>query len=180
MPSSPERYLERALFVVGDQGDGKSSQIRDITRDFRLGYGGQSQIGSPGRLPDWIALSGERWLHIRLTSPHEYGDGFNEFVEKIDDKHDFPKYRWNFLGALQTNALRNMLNSELVVEQFVNRYRPERARVALIYRSYTGRLRSSTQIDRIANHCNKIDVEFSMIDASHNNGLFLADFFDFT
>jgi hypothetical protein len=128
-------YLERAMFVVGNQGDGKSSQIRDIFRDVRFHKGGASQIGESGRLSDWIAISNERYLHVRLTSPHEYGDGFEEFTDKVDEKQDErgTKYRWNFLGALQTNAFRNMPSSELVVERFVRRYQPERCRVVLIY-----------------------------------------------
>lgn len=175
-------YLERSLFIVGNQNDGKSSQIRDVFRDTRLHNNGISRIGDNGRLPDWIHISNERFLHIRLTSPHEYGDGFDEFTSKIDAKNDFVggKYRWNFMGALQTNAFRNMPNSEDVAIHFNKKYRPERSRLILIYKNFSGKTKSQNEMDRISAACASHDIEFAMIDATANNGLILSDFFDFT
>lgn len=175
-------YLERALFIVGDQNDGKSSQIRDTFRDQRFHNNGQSRIGDNGRLPTWTGLSNDRWLHIRLTSPHEYGEGFERFIEKIDPIEDKAtgKYRWNFLSALQTNAYGNMLNSEEVVIRFNKIYRPERSEIALIHTGHSGKIRSPAEIDRISKSCKLHNIQFRMIDARIDNGLSLADFFDFT
>jgi hypothetical protein len=131
-----------------------------------------------GRLSDWIAISNERYLHVRLTSPHEYGDGFEEFTDKVDEKQDErgTKYRWNFLGALQTNAFRNMPGCREICAALSARAMPSCANL----HSNGGAIRPQTEISRISQHCKKIHVEFCMIDAQHNKGLFLGDFFDFT
>jgi len=174
-------YLERALFVIGDQNDGKSSAIRDVFSDYRFGNEGKSKIGSNGRLTDWTPISNERWLHIRLTSPHEYGDGYDEFFSKINERIvGQNKFRWNFLGALQTNAFGKMPNSESVIEKFYEQYKPERVRVCLIFTGYSGKERTKDEIWRISSSCKTKKFEFCMIDAQQSNGLFLADYFDFT
>lgn len=175
-------YLERALFVVGDQNDGKSSQIRDTFRDQRFHNNGYSKIGENGRLPNWVSLSNDRWLHIRLTSPHEYGEGFDRFIEKIDamEDHQTGKYRWNFLCALQTNSFGNMPNSEDVVMRFNKIYKPERSEIALIHTGHGGKVRSILEIDRISSCCRANNIQLRMIDARIDNGLSLADFFDFS
>ncbi|MCW2273350.1 hypothetical protein GJ654_06090 [Rhodoblastus acidophilus] len=176
--SSP--FLERALFVIGRQGDGKSSQIRDIFRDRRLHNNGKSRIGEKGSLRDWVALSNERHLHIRVTSPHEYGDDVETFFDKIERKsHSASRYRWNFLCALQASAFNKMPDPENVVSHFMKKFEPERTRVLLLYRNYNGTLIDSSVLTRIQDGLDQT-CEFYLIDGRRDNGLLIADFFDFT
>jgi hypothetical protein len=49
----PTYYFERALFIVGEQNSGKSTQLRSMFRDVRLGTSGIV----PGRVPsDGVAV----------------------------------------------------------------------------------------------------------------------------
>ena len=63
------RYVERALFLIGNQNTGKSTQLRSMFLDWRLSM--QGQIPTSHNLADSYQLSNERWLYLRLTSPHE-------------------------------------------------------------------------------------------------------------
>lgn len=174
-------YLERALFVIGDQGDGKSSQIRDIFRDKRFHHHGKSRIGDDGRLDDWIAISNERWLHVRVTSPHEYGEDIDTFLKKIEDKNDSKShYRWNFLGALQASEFRKMPHPEEAIRHFIKIFTPERVRAVLIVRTYEGEAIESHVMYRILDGLKDSICEVVLIDAQRDNGLMIADFFDFT
>ena len=65
-------YFERALFVVGEQNSGKSTQLRSMFHDVRLGTEGT--IPAATNLREMYRLSNERCLYIRLTSPHERGE----------------------------------------------------------------------------------------------------------
>ena len=90
----PTYYFERALFIVGEQNSGKSTQLRSMFRDVRLGTGGKDsrRDENSGDVPTI-----ERALSdIRLTSPHEAGewikrrprddDEAENFLEKTEDK----------------------------------------------------------------------------------------------
>ena len=63
------RYVERALFLIGDQSTGKSTQLRSMFLDQRLGKMGQ--IPSDHNLMESYPLSNGRRLYLRLSSPHE-------------------------------------------------------------------------------------------------------------
>ena len=41
MQKAQEAYIERALFVIGDQDTGKSTQLRSMFLDGRLGNQGE-------------------------------------------------------------------------------------------------------------------------------------------
>lgn len=62
-------HIERALFMIGDQNTGKSTQLRSMFLDWRLGN--QGNIPTARNVRNMYALSNERWLYLRLTSPHE-------------------------------------------------------------------------------------------------------------
>lgn len=64
-------YVERTLFILGEPNTGKSTPFRSMLRDCRMG--GNIPTGNTPIKRVW-ALSNERRLYIRLTSPHEYGD----------------------------------------------------------------------------------------------------------
>ena len=68
----PAYHFERALFIVGEQNSGKSTQFRSVFSDLRLG--GDGSVPSAPNLREMYRLSNERCLYIRLTSPHERGE----------------------------------------------------------------------------------------------------------
>jgi hypothetical protein len=63
-----DRYLERVLFVVGNRHTGKSTQLR-MFLDVRLGRNGQ--IPTERKPDDFHRLTNDRFLYLRLSSPHE-------------------------------------------------------------------------------------------------------------
>ncbi|MCK4815705.1 hypothetical protein KA005_08045, partial [bacterium] len=121
-------YIERALFVVGDQNTGKSVQLRSMFADWR--FESEGEIPTSAKIKESIYLSQNRSLHIRLTSPHEYGDTPKEYLDKIENKTQ--KGRWCFAGALQPNATNKMPDVLASVQKFVNKFSPERVRICFL------------------------------------------------
>jgi hypothetical protein len=180
--------FERALFLVGEQNAGKSVQLRSMFRDFRLGREGI--VPEKVNLSEMYRLSNERILYLRLSSPHEKGETIddNEHENYLDKtvrkfaKESSYARRWNFAGALQPNAARNMPDVAATVEAFVARLEPERVRVVFLSPDRTGALLQQHHL-KLAARLRKIDsVEVCWIDARDReaNGLYLADFFDFS
>ena len=170
-------YLERALFVVGNPNTGKSTQLRSIFKDIRFGTDGI--IPSERKLRETYRLSNERSLYLRLTSPHESEEDLEQFFSKIVSKTRVG--RWNFAGPLQPNPSNRMEGVVEVTAAFVERFSPERVRVVYLSPDKGG----ETVSDTSAPLCQLRDgreVEVCAIDARdrERNGLFLADFFDFT
>src|SRR6516165_9486075 len=99
-------HFERALFIVGEPNSGKSTQLRSMFRDFRLGEG---NIPAAANLREMYRLSNERCLYIRLTSPHEVGECIDNEVDNFLDKTEqkivgntpMLGRRWNFACPLQ-------------------------------------------------------------------------------
>lgn len=172
-------YLERALFVVGDPNTGKSVQLRSMFRDIRFSTDGIIPTGH--NLQETYRLSNDRSIYIRLTSPHENGENIEEFFDKILTKIRRPG-RWNFAGPLQPNQSNTrMLDLVEIVEAFVDRFSPERLRVVFLSPDRNGDtvFDTTAPLDQLQNIG---AVEVCAIDARNRrwNGLFLADFFDFT
>lgn len=186
-------HFERALFVVGEQNAGKSTQLRSMFRDVRLGTKGV--VPPPQNLSEIYRFSNERSLYLRITSPHERGEyltgpsdgeeGIN-FIDKTDQKlsTNTPNHgrRWNFACPLQPFAFRNMPGVVKVVQKFVDEFNPERTRViflspdrhdAVLQGDHSGFAQALQKIS---------SVEVAWIDARERvtNGLLIADFFDFT
>ena len=191
MPSGQNNkyYFERALFIVGEQNSGKSTQLRSMFLDRRLGKNGR--IPRKGKLVETYSLSNERWLYLRLTSPHEVGEciagtagkNFLDKTEKRMTSHRPAVVRWNFACALQPSASNNMPDLDETIEAFVNRFHPERTRIvflspdrrgSLLQPLHTGLVSSLTSLHS--------HIEVCWIDAQSRtaNGVLLADFFDFT
>ena len=63
-----DRDLEYALFVIGNQGDGKSTQLRDLKREI-LKKGLQPWKTTKARV---FHIAYERWIYIRASSPQEW------------------------------------------------------------------------------------------------------------
>lgn len=176
-------YLERALFVVAPQDSGKSTTLRSLFLDRRLGRGGVPPPAAEARrLAASYWISNERRLYLRLTSPHEWGESEAEFIDKT--RETMGNGRWCFACPLQPGAFRNMPDVVATVRAFRAAFSPERIRVAFLSPN-----RHGLQVEDFAAGRDLRDdliqipqVEVLCIDGRHRsvNGLLLADFFDFT
>ena len=175
--------MERALFVVAPQDSGKSTVLRSLFLDRRLGMDGVPPSASQYKnLPETYWLSNERRLYLRLTSPHEYGESLDEFITKTQAKTG--SGRWNFVGPLQPDAFKAMPDVVDSVRGFISALTPERTRVAFLSPN-----RHGTTLTDYAPGRDLMDellalgnVEVIVLDGRRRgvNGLVLADFFDFT
>lgn len=187
----PSYHFERALFVVGEPNSGKSSQLRSMFRDVRLGTCGGIPTGR--RLDEVYRLSNERSLYLRLTSPHEARESLGakghkrNFLEKTAQiiEENTPGFgrRWNFAGALQPGTRKYMPDVVRTCRAFVRYFEPERTRVAFLSPDRHGRSLQETEHMRLVDGLLDIpSVEICWIDARNRtvNGFLLADFFDFS
>jgi hypothetical protein len=174
--------LERALFIVAPQDSGKSTQLRSIFLDRRFGTSGEVPKSSDKpNLPDTYHISNERRLYLRLTSPHEYGENPKEFFEKTREK--MISGRWCFVCPFQPEAFKRMPDVVKSVRLFADAFEPERIRVLFLSPNRHGvELGDFTDRDLTDELIQLDHVEVGCIDARRReaNGLFLADFFDFT
>lgn len=175
--------LERALFVVAPQDSGKSTTLRSMFLDRRLGTEGVPPPSSEQRrLSEIYYLSNERRLYLRLTSPHEYDETPQVFLEKTRSK--MGNGRWCYAGPFQPNAFRKMPDIVESVESFVKAFEPERIRLAFLSPNRHGQEISSFVPGRdLTRELLAIPrVEVMCLDGRQRgkNGLLLADFFDFT
>jgi hypothetical protein len=176
-------FLERALFVVAPQDSGKSTALRSMFIDRRLGTEGIVPPSSEQRrIPEIYHLGNERRLYLRLTSPHEYDETSEEFLEKTRNKME--SGRWCYAGPFQPNAFKKMLDVVKSVKSFKHAFEPERIRVAFLSPN-----RHEQKVETFLPGRDLLDellsiprVEVLCIDGRQKgkNGLLLADFFDFT
>jgi hypothetical protein len=171
--------LERVLFVVAPQDSGKSTTLRSLFQDRRLGNEGTPP--SSRRLRQCYYLTNERRLYLRLTSPHEYDESPEEFIEKT--KNIMGEGRWCFAGALQPDTFRKMPDVVSSVKLFIQAFQPERIRIAFLSPN-----RHGLEVDTFLPHR---DLRSELLSISRvevlcldgrmkgKNGLLLADFFDF-
>jgi hypothetical protein len=78
-------YLERALFVVAGRHCGKSTQLRSMFLDVRLGTSGE--IPKDRKLKDFHVLTNDRFLYLRLSSPHETEGIFERIPQKDESEN---------------------------------------------------------------------------------------------
>lgn len=181
-------YFERALFVVGEQDSGKSTQLRSMFRDIRLRIDGTpaSTVPESPNLPEMYRLSNERSLYIRISSPHEKGETLRAFLRKTEDKMaartPSEGRRWNFACAIQPFAANKMPDLPQAIDRFVARFVPERTRIAFLSPDHYGTQLQPAHDPLIAPLRIIPSVEACWIDARDRtaSGLLLADFFDFT
>lgn len=173
-------YLERALFVVGPQNAGKSVQLRSMFRDVR--FGTEGEVPQDRNLRESYPLAHDRRLYLRLTSPHEYGDTMEDWLDKIDQK--VQGGRWSIAGALQPDADNKVPDVAECVSGLVDRFSPERVRCAFLSPDRHGNhAESQYSVDDQLERLQRLQgVETMLIDARSReaNGLLLADFFDFS
>lgn len=185
----PRYYFERALFIVGEQDSGKSTQLRSLFLDVRFGCG---TIPDPGNLMDIYRISNERSLYLRMTSPHEKNEHLKNhseeisFLNKTEEKIDraTPHYgrRWNFASPLQPNKSNNMPDVVETVREFYDYFNPERIRVLFLSPDYKGNELQNSHLVYAQALIKIPSVEVAWINACSkvSNGLLIADFFDFT
>lgn len=176
-------YLERALFVVAPQDSGKSTTLRSLFLDRRLGTDGVPPPSkTQPRLDETYHLSNERRLYLRLSSPHEAGETPTEFIRKTRGKMD--DGRWCYAGPFQPNKLNKMPDVVASVQAFARAFGPERIRVAFLSPQRKG-LTMDTFVpgrDLTKELLAIPKVEVMCLDGRerNKNGLLLSDFFDFT
>ena len=177
-------HLERVLLVCGEQNAGKSRLLRMMLGDPRLG--GVVPASPSIRMR---ALSRERCLAVRFTSPHEMNetpDDFHRKIDRVTERAWWTHWRVNYACAVQPRAFKKMPDISVVCAGIQKEFMPERIRVVQLapnqWGSDTGMI-SSGEVDQLRAQ----DVEFITIDArrSHlaaepGNVRILADFFDFT
>ena len=179
------KYVERILFIIGDQNTGKSTQLRSIFRDQRFGTCGE--IPCARNIPETYPLSNERWFYLRLSSPHESGNTLEEFVAKCDRKmwaSVSVVRRWNFAGALQMRATKQLPEGPReVIETFMERFNPNRVRAVILSPDRSGNVLDSQEIQILMDTLQELQIcEVLTVDARWRSahGLMYADFFDFT
>ena len=176
-------FVERALFIVAPQDSGKSTALRSMFADPRLGTRGVVPKSKDKlRLPADYRLSRERRLYLPLTSLHEYGETLREFVDKTRGSMD--SGRWCYAGPFQPDAYKNMPDVVDCVAAFVEAFEPERVRVAFLSPNRHGQCVDTVLPGRDLSHelLSIESVEVMFLDGRRRgkNGLVLADFFDFT
>jgi hypothetical protein len=179
-------HLERVLLVCGGQNAGKSRLLRTMFVDPCLGTGGRIPTSSKIKL---ARLSRERGLYVRCTSPHEYGDTIDTFFQKLDramERAWWQFWRINIACAMQPAAADQMSDVVTVCREFRRRLKPERVRLVQIdprQDNAQGTLLTHAEVDQLRHlevEVVTVDGRRSSIASQHPNGLFLADFFDFT
>jgi hypothetical protein len=174
-------YVERALFVVGQHGAGKSAHLKNMFLDWRFHTDGKHRR-SNGRISP-VALSNERTLLILSQSAPERGYTIWQWIDRI--KQSMNGGRWCFAGALRAQY-RGELESDALqhVQAFIETFSPERVRICFL--SPDSKMR---RIDDYLDPDNKIipaiasmhNVECLFIDFRliNTNAMMMADFFDF-
>lgn len=177
-------YIERALFVVGDQNTGKSTQLRSMFRDWRLNT--QGKVPTARNVRNAYALSNERWLYLRLTSPHEAGETLDEFLDKCAGEMQAKGQtarRWNIAGALQPTGTGKLPDGPDVIAGFIQRFTPERVRAVILSPGWSGGYMPVLDHQHLTGALHALPgVEVMTTDATTRtaNGMMYADFFDFT
>jgi hypothetical protein len=170
-------WIERFLIVAGASGTGKSTQLRSMFLDPRLGS--NSVIPTARNIPDIYKLSPYRSLYLRLTSPHEMRESMDEFFDKIEKKTK--SGRWCVASAIQIDAKNKMPGLIAVVKNIESRFDPEIIRVAIL--SPDRKNKKLLDIAKLLNDLHqKTTCEVMVIDARQKtaNGLLLFDTFDFS
>jgi len=177
-------HIERILLVCGNQDAGKSRLLRHMFGDLRLG----GHIPQSRRL-GLRALSRERCLTARFTSPHEMNESPSDFVQKIDRASELAWrsfWRMSYASAIQPRAANKMPGIVDVCDLLISSFMPERLRVVSLAPDQWARPDSQltqSEIDGLR----KLNVEVAIIDARRSslpaepgNVRILADFFDFS
>ncbi|MEX0922117.1 MAG: hypothetical protein WDZ84_05025 [Rhodovibrionaceae bacterium] len=131
-------------------------------------------------------LSSERWLYLRMTSPHERGETLKTFLGKCEkemQRYKERSWRWNLACPLQPNAENEMPDSVTTISKFITHFDPERVRAVLFHPDWQGNTMEQEALFSLMNKIQALPrTEVILTDARsrEGNGLIYADFFDFT
>jgi hypothetical protein len=171
--------LERILFVVGKQNTGKSTQLRSLFVDPRLGT--NRRIPRDRKVPESYDLGLDRSLYLRLTSPHERRETMGQFLSKIEQRTSVG--RWCAALAIQPNAAHRMPDAIETVRAVIRRFQPESVRVCVLSPDRHGTMYDSQELKRLFRRLWQLgNVECHCLDARGRtaNGRLLAGYFDYT
>lgn len=179
--------FERALIVLGEGGAGKSFQIRHMYRDVRMGND-ENPLPRNVRRVKVVKLSHDRRLYVRIQSPQEaMNETVQGFYRKIDEaiRIHGPDKRWSMVCAMRIKPHRLKVSGLKLTQKFINRYSPERVRVALLHPRYDSEFLEDQDLTAYIDEIRALTghgliVEPMIVDARHENGMLLPDFFDFT
>ena len=135
------------------------------------------------------ALSRERCLAVRFTSPHEANESPADFYRKLDRVTEIAWWRYwrvNYASAVQPRPFRRMPGIVDICDGLMKQFKPERVRVVQLAPDQWGGSKSQltgVEIDGLR----ALDVEVIALDARRSSALaepgnvrILADYFDFT
>ena len=131
-------YIERALFVVGDQNTGKSTQLRSMFLDWRLNI--QGVVPTTKKVRITHALSNERWLYLRLMSPHETGEMLDEFPDDSGKRAGIRYIRGgrivprNALYMAAMTAIRHNSDMNRLYQSLVEKGKPHKVALVAVMR----------------------------------------------
>jgi hypothetical protein len=172
-------YMERALFVVGQPGGGKSAHLKNMFLDWRFHTSGVLWKKT-GPIPP-VALSNERTLRIFSQSAQEGGHSIQQWIDRI--KESIGPGRWCFGGALQAKGAKKLPEALPYVEAFIEAFSPERVRICFLSPDKSDRtIDQFLDLEEVIPAILSMDgVECVFIDAKllNTNALMMADFFDF-
>ncbi len=172
--------IERFLFVVGAPNSGKSTQLRSLFIDPRLGTNGQ--IPTSRNVKPHYKLSIDRGLYLRLTSPHESRESLKGFFRKTMANTNVG--RWCAAAPLQPDSSGyGMPDLFKTVKAVVKEFAPERIRVCILSPDQHGATWNDQTLQRLFERLWKLgSVECHSIDARKRtaNGTLLAGYLDYS
>jgi hypothetical protein len=123
------KILVNCLFIIGGQDTGKSSTLRSLFKDHRLGREGT--IPTEKKIEEIISLGPTTSLILRLTSPHEYNESSSEFFRKIK-KNITPNKSWSFAAPLQPYSFKKMPNLIETINRFQKHFYAHKIIIAFL------------------------------------------------
>jgi hypothetical protein len=172
--------IERFLFVVGAPNTGKSTQLRSLFIDPRLGTDGQ--VPTSRKVEAHYKLSIDRRLYLRLTSPHEYGESLKDFLQKT--AANTTEGRWCAAVPLQPDASEyGMTDLVKTVKAVIKEFTPERVRVCILSPDRHGNIWENKRLQKLFGRLWRLGpVECHCIDARERttNGTLLAGYLDYS
>lgn len=164
------RKVERSLFVVGNQGDGKSSQLNQIKKEI---------VGKTNQKRNF-PIRGVHWLYIRAMSPQETGESMEEFLEKCESYLGRPWLSlWSFASALQASAGGRMPGPVETIQAFKSRFSSQRVRVVILSPNYRRVEMNSAMKRGLTDALKEAGCEVVVLNARRNNGPYHVGYFGF-